>query len=318
MQFTLPFQINRPNRFIKHTDKIMLIGSCFTEHMSKRLEDLRFNITTNPNGILFNPLSVAITLSHLLDNKQYTENDLFYLNEIWNCWDFHSRFSHTQAPTALSMMNDSIAQGHQFLLQADWLIITLGSAFQYFNVQHENHFPVANCHRAPAQWFDKKLLTTDDIIASLKNIIERIRYSNKNLEIIFTISPVRHIRDGLVDNNRSKARLLDSVHTIVETMERIYYFPAYELAIDVLRDYRFYDIDMVHPNYAATQFIWEQFSRHYFDEQTQSLTQVLKEIHIALQHKPRFADTMAHKKFETSIKEKIAAVQHEYPYIVFD
>ncbi len=317
MQFTLPFQINQPDRLISHKHKIMLIGSCFTEHISKRLEEVKFNVFANSNGILFNPLSVSDALMNLLENKQYGNEDLFYLNEIWNCWDFHSRFSHTQASEALVMINNSVTQGHQFIKQADWLIITLGSAFQYFDVRENNPVPVANCHRAPAQWFEKKLLQIDVIINSLQNTIRKIREENKDMGVIFTISPVRHIRDGLVANNRSKARLLEAVHSLTESMDNVYYFPAYELAIDVLRDYRFYDIDMVHPNYAATQFIWEQFSRHYFDEDTQTLTQTLKEIHISLQHKPRFADTEAHRKFADSVNAKIIKLQQDYPYIDF-
>lgn len=283
--------------------------------MSTRLTQSKWQTLTNPNGILFNPLSVTDALSSYIEDRRYAQESLFYLNELWQHWDFHSRFSNVDQASALKEMNQSISDAHRFLKTADWLIITLGSAYQYFH-RHDSeiNLPVANCHRAPGQWFEKRLLKTDDIIQNLQQSIERLQQFNPSLKIIFTISPVRHIRDGVIENNRSKARLLEAVHTITETHAGCFYFPAYELAIDVLRDYRFYDIDMVHPNYACTQYIWEQFTSICMSADAKEAMIFMKDITTAFQHRTRFPDTMAHQQFLTTYGRKVQLLKERYPY----
>ena len=216
---------------------------------------------------------------------------------------------------------------------ADWLIITLGTSFSYrliHNEQVENGqlfnilekslapLPVANCHRAPAQWFQKHLMTVSEIIGALDNTIHQLFLFNKKLNIIFTISPVRHIRDGVVDNNRSKARLIEAVHHLVNKFDRLFYFPAYELVIDILRDYRFYSEDMVHPNYLATDFVLKKFLSSYTSEETKSLIEEVKKVLIARRHKPSHPSTEAHKKFIQVNLEKLKKLQHQYPLISFE
>jgi hypothetical protein len=318
LEFHLKTDFPPHHRPILHSDKILLIGSCFTEHISKRLSDAKMNILSNPHGILFNPLSVCSSIDAYIDNRIYEESDLFFLNEIHNCWGFHTRFSHTQPTTALQQMNESVGRAAHFLKDAQWLIITLGSAFQYFLKNENGDLPVANCHRAPGQWFEKRLLPIDTIINQVQHTLHRLHSINPTLNIIFTISPVRHIRDGVVDNNRSKARLLEAVHTIVEQNESCSYFPAYELVIDILRDYRFYDIDMVHPNYSATQFVWEHFAKTYFTAESQDLLKQLMELTIARHHHPRFPDTEAHRRFLANQLAKVQQLKTLYPYIDFD
>ncbi len=295
---------------------VMLTGSCFTEHISQRLEHIKMPVMANPNGILFNPLSIAQTLQSYIDERGYGHNDLFLQDEIWNCWDFHSRFSHTDPEFALQQMNDSIARAARFIRKAGWLIITLGSAYQYYLVRAG--MPVANCHRAPAQWFEKRLLTVEQITESLGDVISNLHKLRPELKIIFTVSPVRHLRDGVVQNNRSKARLIEAVHQLVERMPGCSYFPAYELVIDVLRDYRFYDVDMAHPNYPATQFVWEQFVSVYFDADTRELMEQLQDIFTARNHQARFPQTEAHKKFLKSYRDKISRLENTYPYLNFE
>ncbi|HEY5969299.1 MAG TPA: GSCFA domain-containing protein, partial [Chitinophagaceae bacterium] len=269
MQFQLPIQIKLPEARITYRDKIMLIGSCFTEHIGNSLNELKFSTLQNPNGILFDPRSVCNSLISYIENKQYKKEDLFYLNEIWNSWEHHSRFSNINADDALKTINESQQLAYNFLNDSDWLIITLGSSFSYrltsgfskvspFGGDLEGA-GVANCHRAPSQWFNKHLLTIDEMISLLDTTYHRLKQFNAKLKLIFTISPVRHIRDGVIENNRSKARLIEAVHHMINKFPGLYYFPAYELVIDVLRDYRFYDIDMVHPNYPATEFVMEKF-----------------------------------------------------------
>jgi hypothetical protein len=301
----------------------MLTGSCFTEHISDRLSQLKFSVCVNPHGILFNPLSVAKSLEACMnDGSSGLDPGMFHFNEVWHNWDFHSRFSHPDKDLALRKMEDSLEEAGSFLKQADWLIITLGSAFQYFLKPgasgNEQEIAVANCHRAPAHWFEKKLLTIEEMSRRFEQVFGAVWEKNPGLRIIFTVSPVRHIREGLMENNRSKARLLELVHELAEKYEDIVYFPAYELLIDVLRDYRFYDLDMAHPNYQATQYIWEQFEQTFFGPESRELLLLLKDINIALQHQPRFPDTAAHRKFKESYLRKVLDLKKAYPYMDFE
>lgn len=313
MQLTLELDIPKLPRPITYHDSILLIGSCFTENMSDRLSQVKFHTLSNPHGILFNPLSVTRSLNSYIDNKLYSQNELFYLNELWNSWDHHTRFSHTDAEEALRGINNSQAQASAFIRTATHIVITLGSAFQYYLI--ESGTPVANNHRAPAQWFEKKLLGADIIIEQMDNTLKKILAISPGVQIIFTVSPVRHIRDGVVDNNRSKARLIESVHELCAKHTSCYYFPAYELVIDILRDYRYYDIDFVHPNYLATSYIWEQFIKACIEPKTIELMKEVQEIVTAGKHKPRFPETAAHEKFRKNYAEKIHAFMKTYPFI---
>ncbi len=281
--------------------------------MSDRLQMHKFRLWSNPHGILFNPLSVCRSLQTYLDQKIYEASDLFPLHELWNSWDHHTRFSDIHQQEALRKINTSQQEASAAIRDADWILITLGSAFQYY--LKEKQLPVANNHRAPAQWFEKKLLSIEEIANTLRQSIDNIRQVNPGCNIMFTISPVRHIRDGVVDNNRSKARLLEAVHSLCDPTERCFYFPAYEIVIDILRDYRFYDIDFVHPNYLATQIVWEYFAETVFAEDTRSLMKRVQEIVTAKNHRPRFPDTQAHKAFRKSHLEKILQLQQHYPYL---
>ena len=321
MQFQLPIQIKAPEVRITYRDKIMLTGSCFTEHIGNSLEELKFSILQNPNGILFDPRSVCNSLISYIENKQYKKEDLFYLNEIWNSWEHHSRFSNINADDALKNINESQQQAYIFLKEADWLIITLGSSFSYRLTNEailgglQNNNGVANCHRAPSQWFNKHLLTIDETVSLLDTTYQRLKQFNPKLKIIFTISPVRHIRDGVIENNRSKARLIEAVHHMINKFPGLYYFPAYELVIDVLRDYRFYDIDMVHPNYPATEFVMEKFNESFINEQSQQLMEEIKKIVIARKHKAFQPETIAHKAFLKTHLEKTKELQLKFSFL---
>jgi len=321
MQFQLPIQIKSPEKQINYHDKIFLIGSCFTEHIGNSLSELKFSTLQNPNGILFDPRSVCNSLVSYIENKQYKKEDLFLLNEVWNSWEHHSRFSYINADECLKSINQSQQQAHIFLKEADWLIITLGSSFSYRLTEESdkanlaNGEGVANCHRAPSQWFTKHLLSIDETISLLDTASHRLKQFNPKLKIIFTISPVRHIRDGVIENNRSKARLIEAVHHMVNKFPSLHYFPAYELVIDVLRDYRFYDIDMVHPNYPATEFVMEKFKEGFIDEQSQQLMEEIKKIVIARKHKAFQPETNAHKTFLKTHLEKTKGLIKQHPFL---
>lgn len=321
MDLLIGIDIKKLEPPVNYRDKIMLTGSCFTEHIGNALHGLKFSVLQNPNGILFGPDSVCKSLLSYVENKKYTENDMFQLNEVWNSWDHHSRFSNIDVKEAVRIINESQQAAHEFLKKAEWLIITLGSAFTYrlTKFAESSKIPpgeaVANCHRAPANWFTKELLEIDTIKEMLEDRLKQLKQFNPDLKFIFTVSPVRHIRDGVVENNRSKARLLEAVHFIVTKFESAYYFPAYELVIDVLRDYRFYDIDLVHPNYPATEFVLEKFSEYCIDDDSQKLMKEVKSIMIARRHRAFQPETKGHRQFLDSYFEKTKELQQKYPFL---
>lgn len=315
MQFFTPIQIAPLNPQIQLSDKIMLIGSCFTEHIGNFLHTVKFNILQNPHGILFDPISTSRSIIQYIENKQYTQEDLFYLNEAWHSWEHHSRFSNPNPTEAIKNINQSQQKAHDFLKNSQWLIITLGSAFSYRLVI--NQFPVANCHKAPGQTFHKHLCSIEEIITSFDLALYRLFKFNPNIQIIFTISPVRHLRDGVIDNNRSKARLIEAVHHLVNKFDKLHYFPSYELIIDVLRDYRFYDIDLAHPNFSATNFVLEKFTTAALTETTQATIEHFKKIHIAQNHKPFNPNSEAHQKFKEKYYQECLRYQEQFPYLDF-
>ena len=315
MQFFTSINIKSLQTPFTYNDKILLVGSCFTEHIGNYLEEVKFRVLQNPNGILFDPISVCNSISLYIENKQYTIDDLFYLNEAWHSWQHHSRFSGMDKEDVLATINDSQQAAHTCLKQADWLIITLGSSFVYKLV--ETGQPVANCHKAPAQTFIKHLSTIEETTIALDTLIYRLFQFNPYLKVMFTISPVRHLRDGVVENNRSKARLIEAVHHLVNKFDKLYYFPAYELVIDVLRDYRFFDIDLAHPNYAATQFVLEKFAESCCSEDTRALMDEIKRLVIARNHKPFNPASQQHKQFLSNQLKKTLSLKEQLPWLDF-
>ncbi len=328
MNFHLAFTPKPFTTKINHRQKLLLIGSCFTENMGAKLKLHKFDVLENPNGILFNPISITKSITSYIDNNQYTAADLFYQNEYWNSWEHHSRFSHPDQELCLQGINQSQQSAHYFLKNTDWLLLTLGSAFAYTlnfsapgtadGVAGAEGGLVANCHKVPTDKFNKKLLSADEITSALQEMLTAVKAVNPKIKIIFTISPVRHLRDGFVENNRSKATLIQAVHALIEKEEDRFYFPAYELVIDDLRDYRFYAEDMVHPNYAATNYVWEKFVAACIDEPTQKLMEEINTINAAKSHKPFHPTSRQHKKFLQTNLEKVNQLNCQYPYINFE
>lgn len=313
MEFQLPISLGMLPQPIQYGDKILLTGSCFSEHIGDALRDWKFDTLQNPNGILFDASSVASSLISYIEPRVYTADDLLFLNELWQSWQHHSVFSGTDREAVLAGINESQRRAHAFLKKADWLIITLGSAFSYR--LSDGGMPVANCHRAPGKVFVKHLMTIEEIQTALDSCLYQLSYFNPGLKVIFTVSPVRHIRDGVVENNRSKARLLESVHHLVGKFDRLFYFPAYELVIDVLRDYRFYDIDMVHPNYPATQFVLEKFTEYGIAAAARPLMEEMRKLVTARRHRPLHPSTQAHRQFLRAHYEKTLLLAKQYPFL---
>ncbi|MDB5200705.1 MAG: hypothetical protein JWQ27_114 [Ferruginibacter sp.] len=312
MEFRLEFTPKPFVQKLRHQDKLFLMGSCFTEQIGSKLAQHKFSVLDNPNGILFNPVSISQSLTSYMEQKHYGETDLFYENELWGSWQHHTRFSALKQDDALAMINASQEKAHDFLKEADWLLLTLGSAFIY---EKEGQGVVANCHKVPTDKFNKKLMTVDEVIRAFDTVIYRLKIFNPALKIIFTISPVRHLRDGFVENNRSKATLITAVHHLVDKFDGLFYFPAYELVIDDLRDYRFFAEDMVHPNYAATNYVWEKFQTACIDDAARGLMKEIALINNARNHKAFNPQSAAHQKFLAANLRKIEQLRAQYPHL---
>lgn len=321
MDFHIEFTPKKIIPGIKHSEKILLIGSCFTEQMGNKLIDHKFTVLQNPNGILFNPVSIANAVVSYADDKKYIESDLFYHNELWSSWQHHSRFSGIDKDLVLEKINASQAAATRALKGADWLMLTFGSAFVYENERPASGFfndkVVANCHKIPTDKFKRRLLDLSEVEVALQTILSKVREVNQHVKIMFTISPVRHLREGFIENNRSKATLIQAVHTFVNH-DTVHYFPSYELIMDDLRDYRFYAEDMVHPNYSATNYVWQKFVKSCIDEGAQDLMKEVISIKSAVEHKPFNPTSDQHKKFRASFLQKIKEVQNLHSYINFE
>jgi len=314
MEFHLEFTPKPFDTKISHEHKLLLIGSCFTEQIGGKLAHHKFRTLDNPNGILFNPISITKSVSSYINNKQYGANDLFYQNESWNSWEHHSRFSDPDQQACVDGINASQNKAHEFLKSADWLLITLGSAFVY---ELESKEVVANCHKVPTDKFNKRLLSVEEVVSALKQMQEGLINFNPSLKIIYTISPVRHLRDGFVENNRSKATLHLAVQQLTQ-LANTFYFPAYELVMDDLRDYRFYAEDMVHPNYAATNYVWKKFIATCVDESSQELMKEINIVNAAKNHKPFNPTSEQHKKFLQINFGRVKKLEQQFPYINFE
>ena len=317
MKFHYEFDIKKLSPGITHQHKMLLIGSCFTENIGEKLKKYKFNVLENPNGILFNPVSVSEAVMGYIENIKLNAQDLFCFNEGWHSWKHHSRFSGLTADEAITKINVSTEKAHNYLKECDYVMITLGSAWIYTLTEHAINgltgSVAANNHKAPSDWFHRGLMTIEEIVQVLDNMVHRLFLFNKKLKIIFTISPVRHLREGVIENNRSKALLIHTVHHLVDKFERLYYFPAYELVIDDLRDYRFYAEDLVHPNYFATEYVWEKFVDACTNENTRTIMEEIHSINLAFRHKPFNPTSDQHIKFLQSFYKKTMKLKDECP-----
>lgn len=322
MNFRLELPIKPFSKQIHLKESVMLIGSCFTDHISKNLAAHKFRILENPHGILFNPKSIEIAFNSYINKKIYNKENIFLFNDLWSSWEHHGQFSHPEASMVLQMMNEAINKAHVFLKNTQWIIITLGSSWiyelkdEYFGGNKDQ--PVANCHKVPQQYFCHRLLSAEEVNTSVQNTVAMIKQFNPLVNIIFTISPVRHHREGLIENNRSKALLISAVHKLVESQKNVFYFPSYELIIDDLRDYRFYAEDLVHPNHQATQYVWGKFIISCIDETTiKDMEEINKIVHAA-NHRPLHPTSQQHQQFLATMLEKAIQLQKRLFYLNFD
>ncbi|GHV56457.1 hypothetical protein FACS1894182_03030 [Bacteroidia bacterium] len=268
---------------ISHSDKVMMMGSCFVENISERMIWSGFTVDANPFGMVYNPASVASGLWDLIRRKMYTESDLFLHEGVYHSFSHHSRFSGTDNLSVLKKINAAVASSSEFLRQAQILIITFGTATIYQLVSTGQI--VSNCHKLPAREFEEKRLSIEQITQVWNDLIRDIRMINPHLNIVFTVSPIRHWKDGAHANQLSKSVLLLAVNELIQSHSQCYYFPAYEIVLDDLRDYRFYSDDLVHPNSQAVDYIWEKFGDAYLDIATKGFVREYEKKQKALNHR---------------------------------
>ncbi len=294
----------------------MLLGSCFAENIGEKFNYFKFQTTVNPFGIVFNPVSLEKLIRRCVVNRKFTENDIFYYNDLWHCFEVHSELSNSDKNTFLNSLNELIDATHQQLNDSTHIIITLGTSWVYRNI--ESNEIVSNCHKVSQKQFTKELLPINQIEESLQSIISIIHSVNPNCKFIFTVSPVRHIKDGFVENTLSKAHLITAIHkTISRLPSPITYFPAYEIMMDELRDYRFYGEDMLHPNQTAVDYIWIQFFENYISESEFGLMNEICTIQKGLKHRPFNPNTESHQKFLNQLDLKIKTIQNQLPFVKF-
>ena len=315
MQFTTKIPVQKSSFPIDYDSKIMLLGSCFVENMGNKFDYFKFQATTNPFGIIFNPVSLKKIIERSVQKNYFSENDIFFHNESWHCFEVHSELSNPDKDTFLESLNDLIRLTNQQLNDSTHIIITLGTSWVYRNI--ESNEIVANCHKVPQKQFTKELLSINQTEESLQSIISLIHSVNPNCNFIFTVSPVRHIKDGFVENTLSKAHLVAALHFSISQLPSSNYFPAYEIMMDELRDYRFYTEDMLHPNQTAIDYIWIQFFENYISESVFGLMNEIGSIQKGLKHRPFNPNTESHQKFLEATKIKIGKIQEKLQHIHF-
>jgi hypothetical protein len=310
MKLSTEVLIPKSNSLIEHKSAILLIGSCFTENIGIKLTENKFDVNVNPNGIIFNPISVVNSLQRIINHKLYTKKELKEHNQQWFSFEHHSCFSSFDKNDCLTQINDSLTEAGEHLKKTKTIFITVGSAWVY---EHEGGGIVANCHKLPNKEFTKRLLSVKEILTAFTAIKEDL----KGFNLVFTVSPVRHAKDGLHENNLSKATLLLAINNLVAQNDNYTYFPAYELVIDELRDYRFYKDDLVHPTDLAVNYVWKKFSDCYFNEATKELNIEIQKVKTAANHNPFNFESNEHQKFIAKQIELIAALAKQYPFLDF-
>lgn len=315
MKFTTPIQLQEYPKKIDYQSPIFSMGSCFAEHMGQKFDYFQFAHLTNPFGIIFNPVSLERIISRVIDQRLFTEEDLFYHNEGWHCFEVHSECSQFEKEEMLFYLNQQLEQAHNFLSEATFFILTLGTAWVYRHL--ESNEIVANCHKVPNHQFIKDLLDVDTIASSLHKLMKTVLQMNPKIQFIFTVSPVRHLKDGFVENQRSKSHLITALHSSLSHFPSSHYFPSYEIVMDELRDYRFYEADLMHPNAIAVDYIWEKFTESLINPSVYSLMKEVDSIQKSLYHRPFNPNSEAHLQFKQQLALRIEKLKVHIPFLTF-
>lgn len=313
IHFTTVVPIDNQGVTINYQSVILSMGSCFAVNIAKKLQHFQYQSVSNPFGIIFNPLSLEKLIVKSLSDDFFSEDDFFQNNGLWHCFDFHSELSQFSLDKIQLIANQQLSILKETILKADYFFITLGTAWVYLI----DNQVVANCHKVPQNQFVKKILSPEEIQQSLERMVNFVTAKNPKIRFIFTISPVRHLKDGLTENQRSKAHLLTGLHSFLEKNSKANYFPAYEIMMDELRDYRFYADDLLHPSDLAIEYIWERFSQNYIDESGFADMKIIDSIQKSLQHRPFNPESEQFQIFKEKLKQKIQQITQKYPFMKF-
>lgn len=312
MEFTTPVQIPPSTIRIGYEHRTMILGSCFAEAIGQRLSGLLFPVDLNPFGILYNPDSIAAAIRRLMDGNLFTADELTRYDDLYHSLLHHGSFSAPTADECLKRINARLSAGAEFLAAADRIIVTFGTSYVYR--WKGTGAVVGNCHKMPDSYFRRERLSVDKVVHRWNLLLDSMVRRRPEVKWIFTVSPVRHLRDGAHENNLSKSVL----HLIIEKLISLYptianYFPAYELMMDELRDYRFYAEDMCHPSPAAIHYISDRFESTYMDAKTRAWLRRAEALHRDLQHRPIHPDSEAHRRFLVQTKLKLKQLRAELP-----
>lgn len=311
MEFRTEVQPLRRQGLINHDSPLLMLGSCFTDNISRRLADDLFDVTANPSGTLYNPRSIANAIDRLLRGEEYTADDLFLHQGLWRSLDHHSSLCSSDKNLALANINRGLHEGSDALRRAKVMIATWGSSTAY--IDRQSSHCVANCHKLPADRFDTTALSVSEIVDSWRKLTQRIRSINPGLTLIVTVSPIRHKAYGLDGNTLNKARLIEAAHELADTDDGTIYFPSYEIMIDDLRDYRFYAADMIHPSETACDYIYEIFAKSFFDKPTAELARQSRQLTRRLRHRPMTDDPATIEAAQADIDKMIKSHIASHP-----
>lgn len=316
MNFTtkIPISPVAEDNQLSYATPVVSMGSCFAAHMQEKFAYYKLPFFSHPFGTLFHPLAIERSLERVCMRQLFTEEDFFLEEDLWLSFDLHSQWANTSLTALLDTLNQDMERLRESLTKTSFLIITLGTAWVYEHLATGNI--VANCHKQPQKLFKKRLLLLSEIEASLRHIIQLVQQQQPAIKVIFTVSPVRHLKDGAQENLLSKSLLICAIHQLLgtggrESSEHLFYFPSYEILMDELRDYRFYKEDMLHPTEQAVQYVWERFSEAFFTSDAQVLMQEVASIQRALAHRPFNPEGEKHQKFLHSLQEKIKKIQEK-------
>ncbi|VAV85809.1 hypothetical protein MNBD_BACTEROID02-1318 [hydrothermal vent metagenome] len=314
LQTKIPLS-KQSNNLIDYNSKLLLIGSCFVENIGKKLGYFKFQNICNPFGILFHPKAIETFITNAINEKEYSEKDIFFHDERWHCFEAHSKLSNPSKDVLLEELNKQTRSTTHQLSTATHVVITLGTSWVYRFIEEDKI--IANCHKVPQKQFLKELLSVNEVVNSLQAILVLLKQVNPKVSVIFTVSPIRHIKDGFVENNLSKSHLISGIHQVINERENTYYFPSYEIMMDELRDYRFYAKDMIHPSETAINYIWEKFQQVWLASEASTTMDEVDKIQKRLLHKPFNPNSKSHQQFLQDLEEKKSMLQLQFPYIQF-
>jgi len=299
---------------IGYGEKALFMGSCFTENLGTRLKNDGFDVDINPFGVLYNPISIANSLNLIANPISFSEKNLVFDNELYHSFLHHGSFSSDNSSATLDSMNTGLFQAHIFFKEVRYIFITLGTAWVYRHVQTQEI--VSNCHKFPSKFFEYYRLSVDEIVKAYQPLIANLQSQNQNVKIIFTVSPIRHWKDGAHENQLSKSTLLLAIEQIQSNHSDVYYYPAYELLMDDLRDYRFYESDLLHLNSLAIDYIFEHFSNSMISSKTSEILKQYRALQNDVLHRPFNPNTAKHLAFIERTNANIINFTKKYPEVI--